>query len=221
MLTVAVIHLFALAATDAYGGTVYVNPPTSAIQLTSEAVTFTITAEGVNVEARYMFKNLTDADVPLAVVLPLFAQNTNLSFMQNHFARLSATWDKEVLIFADPPQAAKINELATTYEKPFVASVIFKAKATHVLRVRFVIQPGTDDLHRFIAWRTAGGASWAGRVGRADYSFKYDTKTVFHVVGIEPKWGWQWGQTGAYVKRMDFEPAAGEEFRFRYYAPDF
>gem|GEM_PF-6482794 len=222
MLTlIAMAHLSTLAAADAYGGTVYVKPPTEAVRLTSEAVTLTIAQEGVRVEARYMFKNLTDADVPLMLVLPLFAQNTNRSFSRNQFARLSATWDKETLVFAEPPEAAQINELATTYEKPFVASVTFRANATHVLRVQFSVQPGKDDLHRFIAWRTAGGASWAGRVERADYAFRYDAKTVFHVVGIEPKWGWQWGQTGAYVKRSNFEPTAGEEFRFRYYPPDF
>ncbi|MER3413666.1 MAG: hypothetical protein C4341_05410 [Armatimonadota bacterium] len=218
---IAMAHLSTLAAVDAFGGTVYVKPSTEAVRLTSEAVTFTIRKDGVSVEARYMFKNLTDVDVPLLLVLPLFAENTNRPFPQNRLERLSATWDKEPLGFAEPPQAAEINELATTYEKPFVASVTFRAKATHVLRVQFSVQPGNDDLHRFVAWRTAGGASWAGRVERADYAFKYDTKSVFHVVGIEPNWGWQWGQTGAYVKRTNFEPTAGEEFRFRYYPPDF
>lgn len=222
MLTlVAMAHLSTLAAADAYGGTVYVTPPTGAVRLTSEAVTFSVTKDGVTVEARYMFKNLTPADVPLTLVLPLFAQNTNRLFSENRFAKLSATWDKEALVFAEPPQAANINEVATTYEKPFVASVTFKANATHVLRVQFSVPPGTDDLHRFIAWRTAGGASWAGRVERADYAFKCDTKTVFHIIDIEPRWGWQWGQTGAYVKRTNFEPAPGEELRFRYYPPDF
>ncbi|RMG25517.1 MAG: hypothetical protein D6724_03865 [Armatimonadetes bacterium] len=221
MLAALALVPLALASADAYGGSVFVDPPTTAVRLTSEAVTFTVGKRSVSVEARYMFKNTTSNELSLLIGIPLVAENTNRAFGSNRFDRLSATWDKESLAFAAAPMAADINPEATSYVKPYVATAVFKPNATHVLRVQLEYPIGKDDLHRFLAWRTAGAASWAGTVERADYSFKFNTDTVFHIIKIEPNWGWQWGTTGAYAKRTNFEPSANETIRFRYYPSDF
>jgi hypothetical protein len=209
------------ASADAYGGSPYVDPPSPAVRLVTEAVTLTIGRGTVAVEARYVFKNTTSSELSLVMNLPLVAENTNRSFEANRFQRLSATWDKQPLAFAAAPTAAGINPEATSYVKPYVATAVFKPNATHVLRVQLEYPTGKDDLHHFVAWRTGGASSWAGTIERGDYSFKFNPNTVFHIITITPTWGWQWGAIGAYARRDNFEPVANETIRFRYYPPGF
>ncbi len=191
------------------------------VRLVTEYVRITIRPKDALVESRYVFKNLSDEEVTLVMFHPLFAIHTNVGFGRNDLGSFQWTWDKEPVVFETAPTAGGINADATTYQKRYRAELTLNPNATHVARFRYTASLGRRDGRRFTASATGGGRSWAGQIERADYSFKYDSESVFSVFGFLPEWRWQWGAAGAYYKRLNFVPAADERVFFDFYSPDF
>lgn len=204
---------------DRFGGSPFPAQEEKRLALRWETVRITVgESEGV-VEARYVFKNLSNENFDLTLLLPLYAINTNVSFGRNAFPALEAMWDGEPVPFQPLPRARAINERATTYEKAFQATVQVRANATHQIQLRYGVSIGRKGLEHFIPYQTEGGRLWAGEIEVGDYSFRYDPTRVFSVIRLSPNWGWQWGETGAYARRRSFEPQEGERMELVFYAP--
>ncbi len=204
---------------DRFGGAPFPAQEETRLALRWETLKITVGEGEAVVEARYVFKNLSNEDFDLPLLLPLFALNTNVSFANNNFPALEASWDGEPVSFQPLPQARTINAKATVYEKAFQTTVKVRANATHQIRLRYGVSLGRKGLEHFIYYQTAGARLWAGQVEVGDYSFRYDPTVVFSVVRLSPNWGWQWGETGAYARRRSFEPQENERVELVFYAP--
>lgn len=204
---------------DRYGGTPFPPQAETRLALRWETVRVTVGSGEAVVDARYVFKNLSNENFELTLLLPLYAINTNVSFANNTFHALEAQWDGEPITLEPAPRARAINEKATTYEKLFQAKVKVRANATHQAQFRYGISVGNKSLEHFIYYQTEGARYWAGEVEIGDYSFRYDPSVVFYVIRLRPDWGWQWGETGAYARRRSFEPQEDERIEFIFHIP--
>lgn len=186
------------------------------VKMVSESVSFQIESDDVLVTATYVFKNTTAKPVSVPTEIQLDPVDDKLEFQTWALGGFSATLDKKPLTFTRTPYIAEKAQLPA-YR--FTLNCV--ANGTHALRLTYRAGQVRAERERTFVYINAGAAGWTDKVDVANYSFKYTLKTVFAIKSLEPNYGWQWGETGAFARKTDFEPAPGEEIRFNYWPGDF
>lgn len=208
-----------LGPIDRYGGAPAIGDGMG-IALKTEMAKITIGRRDAAVEARYVFKNLTAKEITATLTVPLVAKDSPVPPAANLFPGFQATWDGAPATWSVTANQEVRGSEAFSYEKSYSVSVRFKPNATHVLRCSYRVSLGKADLARYVAYRTAGARTFAGRVERADLSYTYTPDAVFEILAFTPAWRWAWGPTGAYCMRLDFEPAERETMAIVFYPAD-
>ncbi|MEJ5169420.1 MAG: hypothetical protein WHU10_00370 [Fimbriimonadales bacterium] len=195
-------------------------------------VSATLNRETASFELLCWFKNSSATDVPATLAIPVVAQNPSLG--RGYDIRFEATWDKAPVAivpalsdqaFSDPDLLVGVRNKVPygRRERTHGVKVVFKANATHALRLKWqspIGKGGLDGMLRYVAFDTAGAAGW-GPVGQFNFALRYSPSVVFQTYEAKPNWGWQIGPRGAFFKRVDFQPGDDGLVRFVYYPGGF
>ena len=186
------------------------------VKMVSESVIFQIEGDDVLVNATYVFKNLTAKPVTVPTEIQLSPVDEKVQFEAWSLGGFAATLDKKPLPFTRTTWNPEKSQ-RPTYR--FTLNCV--ANGTHALRLTYRAGQIRLERERTFVYVNAGAAKWADKVDIANYSFKYTLKTVFAIKSLEPDYKWQWGETGAFARRTNFEPNPKEEIRLNYWPGDF
>jgi len=203
-----------------------------AVRMQGLSVSATLDSENAAFELLCWFKNATATDVPATLLLPVVAQNPVLG--RGYDIRFDATWDKAPapVVPSLTDQSVSDPELlvGTKNKVPYARRerthgirVVFKANATHALRLRWqtpIGKGGLDGMLRYVVFDTVGAADW-GPIPQFNFAIRYTPAVVFQTYEAKPAWGWQIGPRGAFFKRTDFQPGPDGLVRFAYYPGGF
>lgn len=200
------------------------------VQMVTHGATYKIDNVQVNFESLTTFRNSSDKETTLELVIPV--RGKQVLWPQSEKMRLSAMLNKKPISLttgqisrSNPTPEQKANGVwAGAYELLHTTKLTFKPKETKSLSIKFsspIGRAGLDGIQRMVVYDTAGGDNWNGPVGQFNFAIQYERNTVLQVYAALPEGRWQIGEKGAFWKRNDFEPAQKAHLIYTYYPYSF
>lgn len=182
-------------------------------------ITLTLGKEKTKYESLSLFKNTTsfEGDVEITVAFESyrsgFGKDVPVKFLWS---------DEEVEPFDlrvryPVPEKGQLGLYALKYR------VTVKKEATHSLRIKHSLPVGVSGIdreERLVAYRVMD-IKQTKTLEQFRLAVKYDGKTVFVPISSLPKWGWQVGDSGAYLKMDGNRSNRDSILTFRYYPAGF
>jgi len=223
----AMLSLMASGATVQYSGIPSSSSPDAKnIRVLIESVRFDLSADTCTVHELTLFKSdwKRAASVVIRVPRELWVQTARDD--ETPFD-VNATWDGRLLAQSGPPGQA-LMQVRGGAPAPYLGFVQyrvgFEAGGTHALRITYQVpigMTGYENKQREAAFDLSGGSGWSGPIGTLDLSVGYTQKVVFGLPEVSPKWKWQVGQTGTFIRKQDYTPGDDDLFKFVYYPGGF
>lgn len=192
------------------------------VRMDSHSVTIEVSEGSMKVETLTLFKNL-GGEAMVKAKFPWLSYATNNDFRVPP-STLKATWDKVPMKLESDWRGLGTIELSDRYrQKVYLADAVFKANATHALRVEYTVplgRGGLDNLLRVASYGLEFSGDWR-TIGRFQISVKTVNRQVFQVYSATPDWGWQIGASGAFLRRDAFEAQGVKHLLFAFYPGGF
>jgi hypothetical protein len=193
-------------------------------ELKTEWHTVTMTllkGDRVKVDCVTLYRNQSNFPVTAEVSVPVWIKGWAGDYGKN----LSVKW-------ADEPvelNQEALEQVMTRFEGTMVrqtgrvhkAMVEFRPKAQRSLKTSMTLPvqvTGLDGVERQVGYLLG---SQPNQLSTFQLSIKYGTEQVFRVISQSPKWGWQVGPKGAFVKQEPLKPGKAQFAKFRWYKGGF
>lgn len=184
---------------------------------TIHSVTGTLSKSSVAYESLTLYKNNVAVDGNVIIEIDFGSYRSGFG----KEIKVEGTWSDKPLPTPEKVIRYPEHEKAGNYTLRYTVPV--KKSATHSMRLKYSLpvgKSGVDREERLVTYRVRD-LGQAETLSQFRLALKYNSSTVFVRIEGKPDWGWQIGESGAYLKLDGRKSDKDAVLVFRYYPEGF